>query len=148
MNAANLALVLSAANAAIAPSTDERDRAPRLLRAEAQRANAYRPDLIQANQHESETILRSPETGTVLEVNGVVGDTVSAGNSGITNPATNGRFGGRQRVHRVISNSSWSCIVLGGVQPVGGRADRHESDGDGSPSTRSQACRFLRRSSR
>lgn len=86
VNAANLAV--SAANAAIAQAQATGSSA-QVAQAEAQRANAL-VSLIQANQHESETVLRSPETGTVLEVNGVVGDTVSAGNSGITNPATNG----------------------------------------------------------
>jgi membrane fusion protein, macrolide-specific efflux system len=46
--------------------------------------------LVRAQQNEAATVLYAPEAGTILQVNGVVGDTVSAGNSGPTNPATNG----------------------------------------------------------
>ncbi len=35
-------------------------------------------------------MLRAPEAGFVLAINGIAGDTVSAGNSGFANPATNG----------------------------------------------------------
>jgi RND family efflux transporter MFP subunit len=86
LNAANLAV--SAANAAIAQAQATGSSA-QVAQAEAQLANAQ-VGLITARQHEAETQLHSPETGTILQVNGVIGDTVSAGNSGVTNPATNG----------------------------------------------------------
>jgi membrane fusion protein, macrolide-specific efflux system len=86
VTAANLAV--SAANAAIAQAQASGSSA-QVAQAEAQRANAL-VSLILANQREAETVLRAPEAGTILEVNGVVGDTVSAGNSGPTNPAANG----------------------------------------------------------
>jgi membrane fusion protein, macrolide-specific efflux system len=55
----------------------------------AQIANAQ-VGLVRATADEANTRLHAPEAGTVLQVNGVVGDTVSAGNSGPTNPTTNG----------------------------------------------------------
>jgi RND family efflux transporter MFP subunit len=86
LNAANLAV--SAAQAAIAQAQATGSSA-QVAQAEAQLANAQ-VGLITARAHEAQTVLHAPETGTILQVNGVVGDTVSAGNSGFTNPATNG----------------------------------------------------------
>ncbi len=142
VNAANLAV--SAANAAIAQAQATGSSA-QVAQAEAQRANAL-VSLIQANQHEFETVLRSPETGTVLEVNGVVGDTVSAGNSGITNPATNGGSA-IANGFIVIGNSSsfvfWAAFSQSEDVQIA-QAIRWQR----SPSMRSQACRFRRRCSR
>jgi hypothetical protein len=60
-----------------------------VAQAEAQLANA-RVGLVRATQDEAATILHAPEAGTVLAVNGIVNNTVSAGNSGPTNPTANG----------------------------------------------------------
>jgi macrolide-specific efflux system membrane fusion protein len=79
---------MSAAQAAIAQAQAS-GSSSQVAQAEAQLANA-RVSLIRATQDLAATILHAPETGTVLEVNGLVNDTVSAGNSGSTNPVTNG----------------------------------------------------------
>jgi macrolide-specific efflux system membrane fusion protein len=77
-----------AADAAIVQA-EATGSAAQVSQAKAQLANAL-VSLTTARQHEAETKLLAPETGTVLAVNGIVGDTVSAGNSGFTNPVSNG----------------------------------------------------------
>lgn len=79
---------VSAADAAILQA-EATGSAAQVAQARAQLANAE-VSLTTARQHEAETKLLAPETGTVLAVNGIVGDTVSAGNSGFTNPVSNG----------------------------------------------------------
>jgi membrane fusion protein, macrolide-specific efflux system len=79
---------VSAADAAILQA-QATGSAAQVAQARAQLANAE-VSLTTARQHEAETKLLAPETGTVLAVNGIVGDTVSAGNSGFTNPVSNG----------------------------------------------------------
>jgi len=86
LNAANYAV--SAAEAAIAQAQATGSSA-QVSQARAQLANAQ-VGLIRAQADEAATVLHAPETGTILQVNGIAGDTVSAGNSGFTNPATNG----------------------------------------------------------
>jgi macrolide-specific efflux system membrane fusion protein len=86
LNAANYAV--SAAQAAIAQAEASGSSA-QVSQARAQLAQAQ-VGLIKANQDEAATALRAPEAGTVLAVDGIAGDTVSAGNSGFANPATNG----------------------------------------------------------
>ena len=86
VNAANYAV--SAADAAIAQAEASGSSA-QVYQAKAQLAQAQ-VGLIRANQDEAATILRAPESGTVIAVNGVPGDIVSAGNSGSTNPTTGG----------------------------------------------------------
>jgi macrolide-specific efflux system membrane fusion protein len=95
LNASNQQAEVSAAqfavNAALAAIAQAQagGSSAQVAQARAQLANAE-VGLIRATQDLAATILHAPETGTVLQVNGVVGDTVSAGNSGFTNPATNG----------------------------------------------------------
>ncbi|HEY6469596.1 MAG TPA: efflux RND transporter periplasmic adaptor subunit [Candidatus Dormibacteraeota bacterium] len=86
LDAANSSV--SAAEAAIAQAQASGSKA-QVAQAEAQLAQA-RVGLIKAKADEAATVLRSPEAGTVLAINGIAGDTVSAGNSGFANPATNG----------------------------------------------------------
>jgi macrolide-specific efflux system membrane fusion protein len=86
LNAANFAV--SAAQAAIAQAQASGSSA-QVSQAEAQLAQAQ-VELIRAKNDDAATRLYAPESGTVLQVNGVPGDSVSAGNSGFTNPATNG----------------------------------------------------------
>ena len=103
LNAANLAV--SAAQAAIAQAQATGSSA-QVAQAEAQLANAQ-VGLITARSHEAQTVLHAPETGTILQVNGVVGDTVSAGNSGFTNPATNGGSASANGFIVIGNNSSF-----------------------------------------
>lgn len=86
LNFANYAV--NAARAAIAQAQASGSSA-QVSQALAQLANAQ-VGLVRATADEAATLLHAPEAGTVLQVNGVVGDTVSAGNSGATNPTTNG----------------------------------------------------------
>lgn len=79
---------VSAAQAAIAQAITSGSSA-QVAQARAQLAQAN-VGLIKADSDETATVLHAPETGTVISVNGIAGDTVSAGNSGPTNPATNG----------------------------------------------------------
>jgi membrane fusion protein, macrolide-specific efflux system len=79
---------VSAAQAAIAQAIASGSSA-QVAQARAQLAQAN-VGFIKASQDEAATMLHAPETGTVISVNGIVGDTVSAGNSGPTTPATNG----------------------------------------------------------
>ena len=86
VNAANYAV--SAAEAAIAQAESSGSSA-QVSQARAQLAQAQ-VGLLKAEQDLAATTLRAPEAGTVLAVNGIAGDTVSAGNSGFTDPAVNG----------------------------------------------------------
>jgi|GEM_PF-3066317 len=86
VNAANYAV--SAAQAAIAQAEASGSSA-QVSQARAQLAQAQ-VGLIRAEQDLAATVLRAPESGTVLAVNGLPGDIVSAGNSGFANPAANG----------------------------------------------------------
>jgi membrane fusion protein, macrolide-specific efflux system len=86
LNFANYAV--NAARAAIAQAQASGSSA-QVSQALAQLANAQ-VGLVRATADEANTRLHAPEAGTVLQVNGVVNDTVSAGNSGPTNPTTNG----------------------------------------------------------
>jgi membrane fusion protein, macrolide-specific efflux system len=86
LNFANYAV--NAARAAVAQAQAGGSSA-QVSQALAQLANAQ-VGLVRATADEANTRLHAPEAGTVLQVNGVVGDTVSAGNSGVTNPTTNG----------------------------------------------------------
>jgi macrolide-specific efflux system membrane fusion protein len=86
VNAANSAV--SAAQAAIAQAQSTGSSA-QVAQARAQLAQAM-VGLIKANADEAATVLRAPEAGFVIAINGIAGDTVSAGNSGFANPATNG----------------------------------------------------------
>jgi membrane fusion protein, macrolide-specific efflux system len=86
VNAANYAV--DAAEAAISQAIAGGSSA-QISQARAQLAQAQ-VGLLKANQDEAATKLRAPEPGTVLAVNGIAGDYVSAGNSGLTNPAVNG----------------------------------------------------------
>ena len=79
---------VSAAEAAILQA-EATGSAAQVAQARAQLANA-KVGLITAEEHETETKLLAPETGTVLAINGIVGDIVSAGNSGLTTPVSNG----------------------------------------------------------
>jgi macrolide-specific efflux system membrane fusion protein len=79
---------VSAAQAAIAQAQASGSSA-QVSQALAQLANAQ-VGFVRATADEAATLLHAPEAGTVLEVNGVVGNTVGAGNSGATNPTTNG----------------------------------------------------------
>ena len=79
---------MSAAEAAILQA-EATGSAAQVSQAEAQLANA-KVGLITAQSHDKETKLLAPEAGTVLAINGIVGDFVSAGNSGPTTPLSNG----------------------------------------------------------
>ncbi|MFZ0130237.1 MAG: hypothetical protein WB808_04535 [Candidatus Dormiibacterota bacterium] len=86
LNAANFAV--SAADAAIAQAQASGSSA-QVSQAEAQLAQAQ-VELIRARNDDAATRLYAPESGTIIQVNGIAGDSVTAGNSGFTNPATNG----------------------------------------------------------
>jgi membrane fusion protein, macrolide-specific efflux system len=86
VNAAQFAV--SAAQAAIAQAQASGSSA-QVAQARAQLANAE-VGLQRATADEAATLLHATEAGTVLAVNGIVNNTVSAGNSGPTNPTANG----------------------------------------------------------
>ncbi len=86
LNAAKYAL--SAAQAATAQEEASGSSA-QVSQARARMAQAQ-VGVIKADQDLAATVLRAPESGTVLAVNGVPDVTVSAGNSGFTDPAING----------------------------------------------------------
>jgi macrolide-specific efflux system membrane fusion protein len=86
LNFANYSV--NAARAAVAQAQAS-GSAAQVSQALAQLANAQ-VGFVRATADEANTRMTAPEAGTVLEVNGVVGNTVGAGNSGATNPTTNG----------------------------------------------------------
>jgi macrolide-specific efflux system membrane fusion protein len=79
---------VDAAEAAIAQA-EAGGSSAQVSQARAQLAQAE-VGLLKANQDEAATRLLATEAGTVQAVNGIPGDTVSAGNSSPTNPAING----------------------------------------------------------